>query len=226
MKLISSATKPSFGAVTFASVNRYESLVNSIVDLIPREGSVLHVGCGDGGLAGRLASILPGVRFRGVERFVCKGGQIPIHGFNGYEIPFGDNSFDSVLLVDGLHGAENPAKLLREAGRVARSTVILKDKASQGLLSSTRRLIDRAGAEPVTSKLSGRLSKTELLELFADLGLTLEQWNGQPGSLNDRKPNWIFRRALHFTAVLKVGSFEWYPCYSQSRESTVPSPSN
>ena len=205
MKLITPLSKPALDAVTFASVSQYRSLANSLVSLIPREGSVLHVGCGDGGLASRLASILPGVRFRGVERFVCKGSQIPIHGFNGSEIPFGDNSFDSVLLVDALHDAEDPGNLLREAARVARETIVLKDKSSRGLLASTKRLINPVGSEQ-QPRVGGRLSKTELQKLIAELGLTIEQWNGQPGRFNNRKANWIFSRWFPFTALLSVGA--------------------
>ena len=207
MKLITPPATPTPNSVTFTNVRRHRSLVNSIVNLIPREGSILHVGCGDGGLAGRLASILPRVKFRGVERFVCKGSQIPIHGFNGSEIPFGDNSFDSVLLIDALHEAENPGNLLREAARVARETIVLKDKSSRGLLASTRRFIDRVGPENQDSPRVGvRLSKSELQKLIAELGLTIEQWNGQSGRFNNPKANWIFSRTFHFTALLSVNS--------------------
>jgi len=204
MKLITPLSKPSLDSLTFTTVSRYQSTANLIVNLIPREGSVLHVGCGDGGLARRLASILPRAKFRGVERFVCKGSQIPIHGFNGTEIPFGDNSFDTVLLVDALHDSEDPANLLREAARVAREAIVLKDKSSRGLLASTRRLIDRVGSEQQHGPRAGRLSKSELQKLIAELGLTIEQWSGQPGRFNNPKADWIFRRVFPFTALLSV----------------------
>ena len=63
---------------------------------------------------------------------------IALARFDGSRLPFGDQSWDTVLLCDVLHHAEQPVTLLKEAVRVARHCVAIKDHLVQGLLARQR----------------------------------------------------------------------------------------
>jgi ubiquinone/menaquinone biosynthesis C-methylase UbiE len=51
--------------------------------------------------------------------------RLPVVIYNGLDIPFKDNSFDVVLILFVLHHAAEPARLLREAKRICRRSVIV-----------------------------------------------------------------------------------------------------
>lgn len=205
MKLTSHSAINSYSVGPAVVSSRNDSLANLIVELIPREGNVLHIGCGDGSLTSRLATILPSVRFRGVEQFVSKGGRIPIHAYDGIGLPFGDDSFDAVILIDTLNGSPDPKTLLSESKRVTRNRIVLKDKVYRGLVESTRRLVSWGGSEPKPMS-SQRLSKSQLLRYVADLGLTIEQWNRHLRVRSDRRSSRFLSRTSHFTAQLSANS--------------------
>ena len=99
--------------------------------------SLLDVGCGSGELGGRLAkeNVL---EVQGLEVRSRESCLIPVTGYDGLHFPFDDRSFDTVLLADILHHEYEPARVLREAGRVARKRVIVKDHKIDGPLAWTR----------------------------------------------------------------------------------------
>jgi SAM-dependent methyltransferase len=186
---------------------RVNSLTNHLVGLLPRTGSVLDVGCGDGLLASLLADRLPKTEFRGIDVLVREDTHVPVEYFDGIEIPFADNSFDAIMLVDVLHHTEDPGLLMQEAKRVARRHIILKDHTRDGILSnSTLRFMDWVGnAHHGVALPYNYLSQAEWNELFVDLDLEVDQWNGKP-KMYGQPGDWIFGRSLHFVARLNVTS--------------------
>jgi len=50
---------------------------------------------------------------------------LPLTIYNGTDIPFPDNSFDVVLVLFVLHHTDNPHRLLSEARRVSRRSIIV-----------------------------------------------------------------------------------------------------
>ncbi|MFH1712795.1 MAG: methyltransferase domain-containing protein [Candidatus Jacksonbacteria bacterium] len=52
---------------------------------------------------------------------------IPIIQYDGKKLPFPDESFDAVILVDVLHHDEHPEIILEEAKRVAKKFILVKD---------------------------------------------------------------------------------------------------
>jgi alpha-1,6-mannosyltransferase len=50
----------------------------------------------------------------------------PLHLYDGQRLPFADDTFDLVVLSYVLHHAEQPDRVLREAGRVGREVVVVE----------------------------------------------------------------------------------------------------
>lgn len=94
---------------------------------LPDHGHIVDVGCGDGAVAAALLARRPDVRIEGYDVLIREHARIPVHHFDGRRIPLADSAVDAVMLVDVLHHCEEPEELLREAARVARRVVLVKD---------------------------------------------------------------------------------------------------
>jgi len=86
----------------------------------------LDLGAGDGKLAARLVE-KSGARFIGCDVVLQPEPEIEIVAYDGATLPFADNAFDCVLLVDMLHHLTNQDELLQEAKRVSRGQILIKD---------------------------------------------------------------------------------------------------
>src|SRR5688500_16756220 len=114
--------------------------------IIPKDFSLLDVGCGDGLLSKRIARDRPDITLTGIDAFVREHHHIPVNGFDGQMIPYEDRSFDGAMFIDVLHHTADPMILLREAMRVARHALVINDHICDGLLaSSTILIMDRFG---------------------------------------------------------------------------------
>src|SRR5262245_27100825 len=96
---------------------------------------VLDVGCGDGLLAQEIKLLRKELEIEGLDVFARPGAAIPVTVFDGRRLPFEKGSFDVVMFSDVLHHAEHPRGLLREAARVARLGLAIKDHLQQGLFA-------------------------------------------------------------------------------------------
>ncbi len=181
---------------------RLKTLVEILGDCIPRGESLLDVGCGGGALGGALAHE-KGLEVRGLETNVREGCPIPVDAYDGETIPQGDNSVDNVLLADVLHHEENPARLLREAARVARKRVIVKDHKTGSPLSWPRiSLIDWAANAGYGVRCLFRYpTLTGWHDLFIECDLSIRE---ERVSLDLYPPflNLLFGRQLQYLAVL------------------------
>jgi SAM-dependent methyltransferase len=132
---------------------------------------------------------------------------IPVTEFDGLSMPVASSSHDVVLFVDVLHHAEDGQALLREAARVARSAVVIKDHIVERLLSRERlRAMDWVGnvghgvALPYNYWTRGQwragFEKAGLLEVDRRerLGLYLPPLS------------WLFEPGLHFVSRLTPAS--------------------
>jgi SAM-dependent methyltransferase len=110
---------------------RTRVLAEALTGLLPRDARVLDVGCGDGTIAGLCRTIRPDLHVEGIDVLVRPNTVIPVRPFDGKTLPFPDRSWDVVTFIDVLHHTEDPRDLLREAARVARQYVIIKDHRSE-----------------------------------------------------------------------------------------------
>ena len=179
-------------------------LSHELAALLPADANVLDVGCGDGLLSAKLMQLRPDVTVSGVDVLLRADRRIPTLLFAGADLPFTDSSFDVVLLVDVLHHADSPLRLLAEAARVASVSILLKDHLLEGPLASTMlRFMDRVGnAHHGVSLPYNYWPRSVWLAAFRRLGLSVSAWNERlriypmPASL-------LFDRSLHFIARLE-----------------------
>lgn len=172
--------------------------------LLPQAARVLDIGCGDGTIAALLTEQRADLTIEGVEYAPRPTCRIPCRAFDGVRLPFADASFDACLFVDVLHHTPDVTLLLREATRVARSAVVLKDHLSEGFLDhAVLRVMDWVGNRPHGVVLPYNYqSKRQWERHFAVCGLQAARFTTDvplypfPFSL-------IFGRQLHFVAQLK-----------------------
>lgn len=94
------------------------------------KGTVLDVGCGDGLLLEMYAEkdvVAEGVDISNVavETSRKKGFEAKQGDFTHEPLPFGENSFDTVVALDILEHVYNPEKLLSQMHRVTKSAVVI-----------------------------------------------------------------------------------------------------
>jgi SAM-dependent methyltransferase len=186
---------------------RTRVLAELLAAQIPQGASVLDVGCGDGTIASRIAELRPDISIRGVEFLVRPGCKIECRSFDGLTLPYPDDSFDLCLFVDVLHHTQDPAVLLREAVRVSRDFVLLKDHLDENILDDIAlRFMDWVGNRPHGVVLTYNYqSRKQWAAYFSLCGLKEESWKGVvplypwPCSL-------VVGRGLHFITLLKKTS--------------------
>jgi len=132
---------------------------------------VLDLGAGDGKLAARL-SRKSDSRFVGCDVVLQPEPEIEIVAYDGITLPFADNSFDCVLMVDMLHHLVGQDLLLQEAKRVSRGKILIKDHYWESRFDwATLVFMDYIGNVPFGIDLPCRyLRKEEWLEKFDCLG--------------------------------------------------------
>lgn len=101
---------------------------------IGKKSRILDLGCGSG---------IVGEQFRDFFRADLVGAdvedlrvaKIPFRIIDGVNLPFSENSFDTILINYVLHHAHDPLALLKEAKRVARGKIIIYEDLPEGFLS-------------------------------------------------------------------------------------------
>jgi SAM-dependent methyltransferase len=168
---------------------------------------VLDVGCGDGRLARLIAEKRPDISIRGIDVLQRNDAVIPIDTFDGKSIPYGEGSFDVVMFVDVLHHASQPMTLLREAVRVARHAIVIKDHLAEGSLAHlTLRVMDWVGnARHGVALPYDYWSLAKWHRVFDKLGLRINSWESNL-KLYPLPADLILGRSLHFIALLGMPS--------------------
>jgi SAM-dependent methyltransferase len=187
----------------FIYPRRIFQLSRKIIQLLPPQARVLDVGCGDGLLSSEITKLRPDVQLEGIDVLVRKKTFIPVMRFDGAKIPHPDASFDVVMFVDVLHHTIDPGVLLREAKRVTRKMIVVKDHTCNGLLAGPRlRLMDRVGNARYGVVLPYNYWTREKWHAeLKTLGIYIESWV-EDLDLYPWWADWIFGNALQFMASL------------------------
>jgi SAM-dependent methyltransferase len=164
---------------------------------------MLDVGGGDWRLAAELMRRRADLAVRGLEVSVRPGAAFPVDVYDGKSFPFPDRSFDIVLLVDVLHHAEDPTVLLREASRVARQAILVKDHLADRFFAlPTLRFMDRVGNARFGIALPHNYwPRRTWFGTFHSLGLRVSAWKNNL-KLYPPVLDWFFGKSLHFVAQL------------------------
>lgn len=182
---------------------RIEVLSTVLAGMIPPGASVLDVGCGDGNIGKLIAQKQPGVTVHGLEVMARPSCEIECSLFDGARLPYPDSSFDTCLIVDVLHHSDDPALLLREAARVSRRYVVIKDHLCENALDlATLRFMDWVGNRPHGVRLTYNYkSRREWDALFSAAGLGIRAWKDSI-PLQAFPIRAVFSRRLHYVALL------------------------
>jgi SAM-dependent methyltransferase len=185
---------------------RARVLSQHLADLLPPRASVLDVGCGDGQIAWRIHQTRPDCDIRGIDVLVRDKSWVPVEWFDGERIPHEDRSLDGVMFVDVLHHTNNSRRLLRDAARVARQFILIKDHLREGMCAErTLRFMDRVGNQRHGVDLPFNYwSRREWMDTFEAIGSDVEVWR-QRLNLYPWPVSMWFDRSLHFVARLSVG---------------------
>lgn len=158
------ATGNKFGTLArlhraLVSRGRAGKLADHLSPLLEDGVSLLDVGCGYGLVSRRLRDARPDIAVAGIDIVIRDDCLIEAKPYDGMRFPYDDGSVDYVMFVDVLHHTEAPLKLLREASRVARKGIIVKDHQVEGVFAwKTLWALDWAGNRPY------------------DIGLTYNYW--------------------------------------------------
>jgi SAM-dependent methyltransferase len=184
---------------------RVRALADNLTGLIPPDVSVLDIGCGDGMLGSVITTRRPDISLVGAEVLIRPHSRIPITTFDGLTLPFPDRAVDVTLLIDVVHHASDPNRLLAEAARVATTAVIVKDHYLRGLLARpTLAFMDRVGnARHGVALPYHYWTPNEWRDAFARMNVTVSVESTRLG-LYPAPARWIFERSLHFVALLGV----------------------
>ncbi|MCF3630153.1 class I SAM-dependent methyltransferase [Thalassospiraceae bacterium LMO-SO8] len=107
--------------------SRMKRLPARILAHLEPNSDILDVGSYDGALAERLVLGDPTISLTAVDVVVAPTPRMPVLRYDGHRLPFADDAFDIVTLIDVLHHDDHPEAVLGEAARVARRKVVIKD---------------------------------------------------------------------------------------------------
>jgi SAM-dependent methyltransferase len=183
---------------------RVRVLAGLLTERVPAGARTLvDIGCGDGQIAHLVAQKHPQLQITGIDVLVRPQTWIPVQEFDGATLPLADQSVDVAMFVDVLHHTDDPLVLLREAKRVARQAILIKDHCKDGFLAGpTLRMMDWVGnAHHGVVLPYNYWREAQWRSAFAELGLTIDDWTQQV-PLYPWPASWLFGRRLHYVARL------------------------
>lgn len=186
--------------VLFRRVNR---LAKSIAQLLPEVATVIDLGCGDGTIGHLITIQRPRIILEGYDVLIRPEAAIPVHSFDGVHLPLEENVVDVVIIVDVLHHTEAPMALLREAYRVTRKFIIIKDhRLDRPCAELMLRFMDWIGNRPHNVVLPYNYWPEESWRAkWSEIGLHIDHYQTDL-DLYPWPVKLLFERGLHFLVRL------------------------
>ena len=164
---------------------------------------MLDIGSGSGLVATAVARLRSDVTVEGLDVMVRPDAAIPTSAFDGTTIPLRDDCAQSAILIDVLHHAVDPLRLLSECARVAR-TVVVKDHFSESWLDRrTLELMDWIGNRPHGVVLPFTYLDLPAWERIHGGAGLIEKSRGSVPGLYPFPLSALFGRGLHFLSLLE-----------------------
>ncbi|MBP6754831.1 MAG: methyltransferase domain-containing protein [Bacteroidia bacterium] len=185
--------------------NRVSTISNILVQNIPTDvASVLDIGCGDGLISKEINTSLNKLSYTGIDVMDRPTCYINYVSFDGVNIPFKEQEFDAVQLIDVLHHTDDIQKVLENALKYTNKYVIIKDHIYLSKFDFLiLKFMDWVGNAPHGVKVIYNFQKEITWDnYFSKLSLKKVYFNKQI-KLYPWYVNWIFGRELHFIAILK-----------------------
>lgn len=157
----------------FIKPKQSDRIADILVELLPKQGRVLDVGCGTGKISRLIQERNPKLSVEGIDVLVQTKAEVGVKLFDGANMPFGDCVFDAVIFIDVLHHTDNHAQLLREALRVSKGAVIVKDHICTGRIAfGILAFMDWVGNRSLGIRsVHSYLSKEQWTEMFREIGI-------------------------------------------------------
>jgi SAM-dependent methyltransferase len=184
---------------------RDDRIVGAIAELVPVATSMLDVGSSEGRLARRVADAVGAGSVLGVDVLVQPDPVITVQPYDGRHLPFDDETFDLITVVDVLHHADDPHAVVSESLRVLSpdGSLVVKDHLRGGRWSAAvLRAMDLMGNYSIAVPSPGRyLDLAGWVDLFTSCGGALDavRW---PVHIHDRP--WRAVARSEYQIVMRV----------------------
>lgn len=158
------------------------SLMRPMKDF-PLGKKILDIGCGDCILAEHLINKGHEVACVDVVDLSLVESIKPII-YNGKNLPFDDQEFDTSLILFVLHHVPNPESVIKEALRTSRTLVVLEDLYTGLIQSKWTNFLDSFTNLEFEGHPHSNKTDKEWKELFSNLGLKVSDtkyWTDVPG---------------------------------------------
>ena len=150
------------------------AMIVGLLRPLGRGASLLEIGCGTGHFSAALADA--GFRMSGVDpshaMLAAARIRVPVVCGAGQRLPFRDGAFDGALIIAVLEFVPDPAALLREARRVARTRVVVLTVSPYSWLGLRRRVSGWLG-HPVFARAKFR-SRAAVRRVALESGAPIE----------------------------------------------------
>lgn len=154
---------------------RTKYLTDRLASYLGESNNILDLGSSDGKLASQLQKRISRAKFIGIDTNVQPKTHIKIIKYDGLKIPFSDNFFDTVMIVDVLHHDIDYKKIINEAKRVTKKYILIKDHYFENKIDFiTLKVADYLGNKPYGISLPFNYYKvSQWQKLFNKIGVTI-----------------------------------------------------